>query len=313
MATTQTRPDSDAVGPAASGDVPQWRERLIPKTAIGMSMMIIAAAVGAAFSGAVLYAYYEYRLSQNEDLLAAYEESFENAQNTIRAEADDAKSEIRKELEPLRQLQAEGETIAELIRTTEEAVWFVSTLDEAGQPSVGSAFAVASGDDQTLMLTSLHVVRAATRQPGPAVRLRKGEQELEATLWTWHEERDLALLVVRRGGIKKLEPAPDDPPLQPGERIFAVSGLGGSGGAVAQGAVADTSGAGIQHTVPIGAQFQGGPLVNSKGEVIAVASRAYTPLGFTTDAVFFAPPIRAACDRVLSCPGGNLTDPGQRR
>lgn len=275
--------------------------------------MILAAAVGAAFSGAVLYAYYEYRLSQNEDLLAAYEESFQRAQDTIDAESEEAKAEIRQELEPLRQLQADSETIKNLMATTQESVWFVTTLDEAGQPSVGSAFVVASNDDEALMLTSLHVVRAATRQPGPAVRVRKGDQEVDATLWTWHEERDLALLIVNRGGIKKLEVAPREPPLQPGERVFALSGLGGSGGAVTQGFIADVSGAGIQHSVPVGPQFQGGPLVNSKGEVLGVASRAYAPLGFPTDAVFFAPGIRSACDRVLNCPDGDITSPGERR
>lgn len=276
-------------------------------------MMIIAAAVGAAFSGAVLYAYYEYRLSQNEDLLAAYEESFQNARDTIDSEADEAKSEIRQELEPLRQLAAEGETIPKLISETKESVWFVSTLDEAGQPSVGSAFVVSSDDDQALMLTSFHVVRAAARQPGPGIRVRNGDQELDATLWTWHEERDLALLIVERGGIPKLEVAPTEPALQPGTRVFAISGLGASGGAAVQGFVADVSGAGIQHTAPLGPQFQGGPLVNTKGEILGVASRAYAPLGFETDTVFFAPGIRTACDRVLNCPEGDLSQPGERR
>jgi S1-C subfamily serine protease len=312
MATTDIRRGSESVSSAPSS-TPQWRERLVPKTALGMSMMILAAAVGAAFSGAVLYAYYEYRLSQNEDLLAAYEESFQNARDTIDAEADDAKAEIRQELEPLLQLQADSETIKGLVAATQESVWFVSTLDEAGQPSVGSAFVVNSDGDQALMLTSLHVVRAAARQPGPAVRVRKGDQELDATLWTWHEERDLALLVVPRGGIKKMEVAPSDPPPQPGERVFVLSGLGGSGGAVAQGFVADVSGAGIQHTVPVGFQFQGGPLVNSKGELLGMASRAYSPLGFPSDAVWFAPGIRTACDRVLNCPDGDISSPGPRR
>ena len=40
---------------------PRWRQRLIPKTALGISMIILAAALGSAFSGAVLYSYYDYR------------------------------------------------------------------------------------------------------------------------------------------------------------------------------------------------------------------------------------------------------------
>ena len=91
--------------------------------------------------------------------------------------------------------------------------------------------------------------------------------------------------------------------MKTGDRVFALSGLGASGGAVSQGFVADVSSAGIQHDAAIGPSFQGGPIVNSKGEVVGVASRTYTGnLGFVTDDVYFAVPIRAACDKVLRCP-----------
>jgi len=59
---------------------------------------------------------------------------------------------------------------------------------------------------------------------------------------------------------------------------------------------------GIQHDAPVGAAFQGGPLVNSAGEVVGVASRAYSPLGFAPEAVFFAVPIRSSCSSLISCP-----------
>ena len=59
--------------------------------------------------------------------------------------------------------------------------------------------------------------------------------------------------------------------------------------------------------------FQGGPLINSKGDVVAVASRAYAPLGFTSDGVYFSVPIRSSCDRVLRCPSGEPNAPGQQQ
>ena len=43
----------------------------------------------------------------------------------------------------------------------------------------------------------------------------------------------------------------------------------------------------------------------SAGEVLAVASRAYSPLGFPPEAVFFGVPIRSACTTVIRCPEGN--------
>jgi S1-C subfamily serine protease len=87
-----------------------------------------------------------------------------------------------------------------------------------------------------------------------------------------------------------------------GDRVFVVSGLGAAGGAISQGFVADVSGNGIQHDTPIGAAFQGGPLIDSQGRVLGVASRRYSPLGFAPEDVFFAVPIGTACSGVIRCP-----------
>jgi S1-C subfamily serine protease len=103
--------------------------------------------------------------------------------------------------------------------------------------------------------------------------------------------------------VKRLPWADGKPIIGIGERVFAVSGLGAGGGAVTQGLVGEVSGAGIQHDAPIGPQFQGAPLLNSNGEVVGVASRAYSPIGFAPDAVWFSPLIQSACDKVLQCPG----------
>lgn len=287
---------------------PPWRERLVPKTVIGIVMLILATAIGSAFSGTVLYAYYDYRLSGNEDRIekftAGFDTRFQTALDTIAAEREAAKAEVRKELEPIKKIRAEGETLDALVKKVEKSIFFVTTLDEAGQPSVGSAFAVASDNEQTLFLASYNTVRAATRTPGPPIKVRKGDQEMAATLVTWQEEKDLALLVVKKGNVPKLEFAGAEPPLKTGQRIFAVSGLGAAGGAISQGFVADVSSAGIQHDAAIGPAFQGGPLLDDSGKVLALSSRAYAPLGFGSDAVFFGAPIRAACEKVLKCPDG---------
>jgi S1-C subfamily serine protease len=310
MATLTRRRSSD------DGDLydqdwtpPPWRERLVPKTILGMCMLILATAVGSAFSGAVLYAYYDYRLSQDEkrtqDFVGNFDQRFKRATDTIAAERESAKAEVRKELEPIKKIRAEGETLDALMKKAQPSVWFVSTLDEAGQPSVGSAFVVASDGDQSLLVTSFNTVRAATRSPGPAITVRKGDEQVKATLRTWQDDKDLALLIVAKPNLPKLSFAPKDPPLKTGERVFSVSGLGAAGGAISQGFIADVSSAGIQHDAAVGPAFQGGPLLNDKGEVVAVSSRAYAPLGFATDDVFFAVPIRTTCDKVLKCPSGD--------
>jgi len=296
---------------------PRWRERILPKTVIGITMLILATAVGAAFSGATLYTYYEYRLTQNEqrvrDFITGFDERYANAMAQIEAQRGVAQIEINTALEPLRRVTAEGTTLEALVQKVHPSIFFVNTQDEAGQPSVGSGFVIATEGQQALMLTSFNTVRAATRQPGPAITVRKGDQVVRATLWTWHEEKDLALIILNQADIPKLELVPPQPPVRQGTRIFSVSGLGASGGAISQGFVADVSGAGVQHDASVGVTFQGGPLVNDEGQVIAMASRAYSPLGFAPEAVFFGVPIRDACERVLKCPEGGLPTAGDKR
>jgi S1-C subfamily serine protease len=293
---------------------PKWAGRLLPRSVLGLAALLLAASVGAAFSGAVLYAYYDYRLdttdSRAEEYAATFKDRLDEALKTIDVERETAKQEIRTELEPLQQVAAGGETISKLLQDVSPSVYFVSTFGPDGAPSVGTAFVVFSDADTSFLLTSYETVKASTTTPGPGIQLRKGDDTLDAKLVTWDETRDLALVSVDRGNLPRLDWATGDPPAAVGERIFAVSGLGSSGGSVSQGLVADISAAGMQHDAAIGTHFQGAPIVNSNGEVVGVASRTFSPLGFAPEAVFFSPLIRTACERVVRCPDGDPNAPG---
>ena len=298
-------------------ETPMWRERLVPKTVLGVSTIILAFAVGSAFSGVAFYAYYQNRLDKNEqfnkDFASKFGEQFDNAKKTIDADANNARAAIQTELEPLKRLAASGDTLSGLLKAAGPSTFFVQTQDEAGQAAVGSAFVVASDAKQSLLLASYTTVRAATRQPGPQIVVRQGETQTKATLWTWQEDKDLALLIIPTPNLPKLAFAPTSPPLRLGERLFALSGLGGGGGAVAQGFVADVSAAGIMHDAAVGQAFQGGPLLSSEGKVLGVASRSYAPLGYASDGIWFAVPGKTACEKVLKCPNGDPTSPGDKR
>ncbi|MGH9154157.1 MAG: hypothetical protein ACRD03_17635, partial [Acidimicrobiales bacterium] len=225
----------------ATGERPAWRGLVAPKSVLGMAMLILAFAVGSAASGVAFYSYYEYKRDATEERVATFIEGFDNrfetATGTIEALQENAVAEIQKELEPLRRIQAEGGTLEALVEKVRESVFFVNTADEQGQPAVGTAFALASDSEQTLAITSYTTIRAATRQPAPTITVRQGEAEVPAQLWTWHEERDLALLVLGKGSVATLPQAGGEPPVRMGERIFAVSGLGSAGGSVSQGFV----------------------------------------------------------------------------
>jgi S1-C subfamily serine protease len=279
-----------------------------------MAAMVLSAAVGAAFSGAVLYSYYEYRLQKTNDrvntLINTYQKEFQSAQGDLANQTSQAKAQINSALGPLSALAASGATLLNLDKKLAPSMFFVTTLDQNGQPSVGSAFAIASDSGQTLLLTSYTTILAATKKPGPPVMVRQGSVTTTVQVYDWDPATDLALILLPKGNTPAVPPAPASPGPQIGDRVFAVSGIGSLGAQAVQGTVSDVSASGLQHTAPVGPAFQGGPMVNADGQVVAVASRGYAPLNFATDSVWFAPMIRAACTRVLSCPNGTLSTPG---
>ncbi|HEY2815172.1 MAG TPA: serine protease [Acidimicrobiales bacterium] len=304
-------PDDADGGPAGPGPDGVTRvRRLIPTTALGLSALLFFMGIAAAFSGAVLYAYYESRQEQTvnkvDSFVAGFGDQLDAAKKQIQAEGDSAKQDVHNQLDELQKFAASGSTLTGLLNKAQPSVWFVSTLDQAGAPSVGSAFVVFSDSQSSFFLTSYTTIQAATQQPAPGVTLRKqGEDDLQATVFTWDPGHDLALLSVTRPNLPALPWA--DPGANPkiGDRVFAISGLGSTGAAITQGFVADVSTDGLQHDAPVGTQFQGGPLLDSDGNVVAVASRTYSPLGFQPESVFFAPLVRSSCEVVLHCPNGN--------
>ena len=294
QATTQGRPDC--------------AHRILPRSVLGIASLILAFAIGAGFSGVVLFSYYQYKLNQTNarvnTLVSGYKKQFANAEGDLSASGRRRQTNIQTQLKAIQQLQAGPATLAALVKQVAPSVFFVHTLDANGQASVGTAFVVSSNTTQSLLLTSYTTVKAATGAPGPAVFVRQGNVDTQVTVRSWDPQYDLALLVLpqRRACTpcrrRRRHPAP-----QPGDRIYAVSGLGSAGASIAQGSVIDVSASGIAEDAAIGPAFQGGPLINQAGQVVAVASRTYAPLGFTTDGVWFAPYVEAACNKVLDMPG----------
>jgi S1-C subfamily serine protease len=196
---------------------------------------------------------------------------------------------------PFLSVEALGDRVA-------PSVWRVSTLDEAGRPVEASAVVAGSFGGQSFLLTTFAVVRASTRVPGPQIVVRNGGSEAQATLWTWQEDRDLALLVIPRAAPPLLW-ATENPEGKPNERVFVAA----EGAGLAPGKILASSPTAIQHDIVTDDRRQGGALINEKGEVLGMASSVYDPGGVGTDRIFVAVPMRAACGQVLQCGGGNAT------
>ena len=267
---------------------------------------LIFALIGVAFgaSGAFWWANFNTEVSELRDKVDTFENLSQDAVKSIEDEKAAALADLNNTIAPLRGLLSEVQVI-QLAPLYAPYVYTVETLDEEGAASPGTAFAVASTDSETIMLTSYDVVKAATVQPGPGIELVKGGERIPVELWDWDAPTDLALLKVDRGGLQVLDWA-DDAVMEKalGSRVFPVGGLGGAGASLTSGVINDQSSAGLQHTAEVGTAWRGAPIINIDGKVLGVASLAYEPLNFDPGEVHFAPPINVACTTVIACGGG---------
>ena len=309
MATT-TEPGSRA---ARRSDRPI---RLLPRSLISLVVLILAMALGAAFSGTVLFAYYSYQLNKTNARVNTYINGFDNrfktAASTIQADTANGKAAIDKALAPLLKVQAAGAQLSSALSKAAPSVYFVHTLDDSGAPSVGTAFVVATDSNQSLLVTSYTTIAAATHLPAPPNYVRKNGQDTRVRLYNWDQGNDLALLILNQPNLPKLNFAPAAPGLNVGDTVYAVSGLGSAGGSITEGAVADRSSNVIQDDAPLGVAGQGGPLLDTAGDVVGVASLTYAPQGFASAGVYFSVPISSACQHILRCPGGTIGGVGSQ-
>ncbi len=268
--------------------------------------MLLFAMIGVTFggSGAFFWAHFNTQISELKEQTKDFDKRSQEAQGQIDSMRNQAITDINNQIKPIAPYIAESKTI-QLAPVFSPYVWFVATADEDGKPSVGTAFAVATEDTATLMVTSLNTVRAASVTPAPVIELRKGDDKLTATVVSYDADRDLALLSVPRGGMQILEWASDEQQSQAlGLRVFPVSGFGGAGAYLTSGVISDQNASGFLYDARIGSMAQGGPIVTADAKVLGVASTTDHPLGFDPGEMHFSIPVNQVCVALMECGGG---------
>jgi S1-C subfamily serine protease len=289
---------------AAKGQV---RFPIFTRSVLVWMFIFLVAGVAFGASGAFWWSQFNSEVDEIRGETSAFTQQVQGAASAVEGQRQAALDEIDGALEDARSL-SEPRMAPTIAAAASPSVFLLETRDESGAMEVGSAFVVGNDPEAgtSLLLTSLDVVAASTMAPGPEIRLRQGDLDLTAELWSWDPATDLALLVVETPDLPALPWASDQVAADAlGSTIFAVAGLGGQGATALPGLVADQSMAGMQVTSPIGTAYRGGPLLNVDGEVMGVASTAHQPLGFDPGEVRFVPPIAAACTTVIDCGSGS--------
>ena len=156
-------------------------------------------------------------------------------------------------------------TVTILCKDSQGSGWVVS-LDGLGDD--------ASEEDLALdrkypneVITNHHVIEECVDEP-TSVRARAGAEEYDAYLYTWDEENDLALVAITQD-VPFLEVSKQP---EPGWWAMAVGTPYGLEGSVSIGNVMNIEDFEVYSTSPLNSGNSGGPMVNSRGEVMGTST-----------------------------------------
>ncbi|HMN42444.1 MAG TPA: S1C family serine protease [Phycisphaerales bacterium] len=167
-----------------------------------------------------------------------------------------------------------GQTAREVAKKVSPSVVLLVMEDSKGQPlAMGSGFVVKDG----VIATNLHVIEGASQ--GYAKQAdRKERLSIKGTVGI-DAARDVVLLSVEDVKADAL-PMGDSKQVAVGDEIYAVGNPRGLEGTFSAGIISSIRRIGddslLQITAPISPGSSGGPVVNSKGEVIGVAAATFS-------------------------------------
>jgi putative serine protease PepD len=165
----------------------------------------------------------------------------------------------------------------------------------------GTAFSVGdkAADGKANLLTNFHVVESVWEAGNRKVFLERGKDEVSATIVSVDKVKDLALLRANRTIVGL---AAARATVKPGQQVVVVGAPLGLEDTVTTGVVSayrpdDRDGPSIQFDAPINPGNSGGPVVNSKDEVIGLA----TAKARDAEGIGIAVPIKTACETFKVC------------
>ncbi len=155
-------------------------------------------------------------------------------------------------------------TAREIAQRTFPSVVVLVTEDRSGDAYLGSGFFV----DADVVATNYHVIKGATK----IVARRVGQKHLyKVSILSTDEKRDLALLKLEGAIARPLALATSNR-VAVGDIVYVAGNPEGLEGTFSQGIVSGLRGNEyVQITAPISHGSSGGPVLNSRGEVIGVA------------------------------------------
>lgn len=269
-------------------------------------LFLIVALLGATLAGSVAALYYGQQVRRLESTTADARAEVEQARQEITTTASEAQETIDAQMRRAREELAQEPPVES---PRDAGVFAVSADHAAGEVRVGSAFVIASKENETHLATTYDLVQSGD-QAVEAVRVFLEGGPVPAVVHNYDPERDVATLRLDAGPLPVPDWRPGDDPIRPGDPVYLV-GLAGPGApSVLEGRVAGASNEALVPSIPVNSFLAGAPLVDASGRVVAMASVSYAPYGPVDGDPLYAVRLSGFCVRAVDC---TLVDLGEGR
>jgi len=169
---------------------------------------------------------------------------------------------------------------------------------------LGSGWVARSGQSGSELVTNFHVIADAWNAGVVTVSVRQGDRTVKGIITRVDPSDDLAVIHVA-GLLPTLQTAPFRPTLA--QAVMVVGAPLGLGGSLSVGVISgfrSLEGSDyVQFSAPISPGNSGGPVVDTHGRVVAVASAKFEGQG--VEALSLAIPVQIACNMVVACSVGS--------
>ncbi len=165
---------------------------------------------------------------------------------------------------------------------------------------LGSGWVARAGQGGSELVTNFHVIAEAWNVGTVSVDVRQGDRSLKGTIARVDPNDDLAVIHVAQI-LPVLRTAPGRPVLA--QAVMVIGSPLGLGGTVSAGVISGfrslEGGDYVQFSAPISPGNSGGPVVDARGRVVAVASAKFEGSGI--EALSLGIPVQTACSMVVAC------------
>jgi putative serine protease PepD len=214
-----------------------------------------------------------------------------NAMSTQRRSLDGLRDQVQA-LQAKVDAQPDWTAIA---RKDEPSVFTIET-----DYGLGSGWVARAGQGGSELVTNFHVIAEAWNMGVFTVDVRQGDRSLKGTIARVDPNDDLAVIHIAQT-LPVLRVAPGRPALA--QAVMVIGSPLGLGGSVSAGVISgfrSLEGSDyVQFSAPISPGNSGGPVVDARGRVVAVASAKFEGSGI--EALSLGIPVQTACSMVVAC------------